>query len=107
MYAFSIAATRSPGAAGGGTATATKELLVDYARRGRADGERPERSARAIVEALALAAQASLMKRYADAGAAEAFCASRLDAAAGGRTLGTLPADTDCAALVRRAALRA
>jgi putative acyl-CoA dehydrogenase len=38
-----------------------------------------ESQARAILESLALCVQASLMKRYSDARAAEAFCASRLD----------------------------
>ena len=61
------------------------------------------RVARPGVEALAVCTQASLMKRYADAAAAEAFCVSRLDGFA--RTFGTLPARTDVAAIVKNAAL--
>jgi putative acyl-CoA dehydrogenase len=64
-------------------------------------GEAAERDARAIVEALALAVQASLMKRHSDARAAEAFCRSRLAAA---HAFGTLDSGIDTAALLRRAA---
>ncbi len=62
-----------------------------------------EANARAIVEALALATQASLMQRYSAAPAAEAFCASRLDDAWAARSLGTLPAGADLRALWQRA----
>jgi putative acyl-CoA dehydrogenase len=66
-----------------------------------------EAQARIIVESLALAVQASLMKRNANAQAAEAFCASRLDPQGSGRAFGTLATGTDIAALVARAALEA
>ena len=91
-------------AAGGDTRA---KALFETARRELADSTRAERSARAIVESLAIAVQASLMKRHASAAAAEGFCATRLQAAPGARTLGTLPADSDCAAIVDRAAMRA
>ncbi len=76
---------------------------VDTAARMLADPATAEGNARAIVEALALATQASLMKRFADDAAAEAFCASRLDDAWGARTLGALRAGTDARALWVRA----
>jgi len=81
--------------------------VLDAARASLADPALVEPQARAIVEALALAAQGSLMQRYADAGAAEAFCESRLDNRWSGRTLGALSAKIDTAALVERAALEA
>ena len=68
-----------------------------------ADPAEAERNARAIVESLALCAQASLMKRFSESGAAEAFCASRLGAQRTGRELGTLPGDVDLAGIVGRA----
>ena len=49
--------------------------------------------------------QASLMKRYSDGNAAEAFCVSRLEAPGSGRSFGTLAGNTDAAAIVARAAL--
>ena len=61
-----------------------------------------EREARAIVEALALCMQASLMKRQSDAEAAEAFCVSRLEGE-GGKAFGTLGPRVDFAAILRRA----
>jgi putative acyl-CoA dehydrogenase len=64
-----------------------------------------EGEARVIVETLALAAQASLLKRYGDANAAEAFCASRLEPQGNGRAFGTLAAGTDTAAIAARAGL--
>ena len=80
--------------------------LAATAARLLADPAGAERNARAIVEMLALAVQASLMKRYADERAAEAFTATRMETAGGGRTFGTLPGDTDTRALVERARLR-
>jgi putative acyl-CoA dehydrogenase len=69
-----------------------------------ADPDRAQTQARAIVESLALAMQASLMKRYSDAAAAEAFCAARLASGRNGRTLGTLELDsTRLGELVERA----
>jgi putative acyl-CoA dehydrogenase len=75
--------------------------LADRAAQMLRAGEAAERDARAIVEALALAVQASLMKRHSDARAAEAFCRSRLAAA---HACGTLDSGIDTAALLRRAA---
>ncbi len=71
-----------------------------------ADSGGAERNARTIVEALALAMQASLMERFSDERAAQAFCASRLDSG-GGHAFGMLPGDTDSRALAERAALPA
>jgi putative acyl-CoA dehydrogenase len=65
-----------------------------------------EGSARSIVEALALCMQASLMKRHADARAAEAFCVSRLATAGGAHAFGTLRTGTDTRAIVEGAQLR-
>jgi putative acyl-CoA dehydrogenase len=70
-----------------------------------ADPATAEPGARSVVEALALCMQASLMKRYSEGKAAEAFCVSRLDPAAGGRAFGTLPVGTDIGALVARASI--
>ena len=64
-----------------------------------------EARARVIVETLALAMQASLMKRHANANAAEAFCVSRLESQGSARAFGALAAGTDIAALAMRAAL--
>jgi putative acyl-CoA dehydrogenase len=83
-----------------GEPRATRRLA--QARAMLADRAGAERNARAIVESLALAAQASLMARHANGAAAEAFCASRLDAA-GCQAFGTLGTTTDAGALVRRA----
>jgi putative acyl-CoA dehydrogenase len=63
-----------------------------------------EANARAIVESLALCVQAALMRRHSDGIAADAFCASRLDAPGG--ELGTLRAGAaQLAALAARARL--
>ncbi|WP_256842304.1 acyl-CoA dehydrogenase family protein [Ornithinimicrobium cryptoxanthini] len=59
-------------------------------------------SARQLVEALALALQASLMVRHAPAAVADAFVATRLDGQ-GGQLYGVLPAGTDLAAILDRA----
>lgn len=48
-----------------------------------ADGAGAEANARAIVETLALCMQAALMRRHSEPLAADAFCASRLEAARG------------------------
>ena len=53
----------------------------------------------------AVALQASLMLRHADARAADAFCASRLGGD-WGHVFGTLPAGTDCRALGERLRLQ-
>ena len=64
-----------------------------------------ESRARKLVEMAATALQASLMLRHADSRAAEAFCASRLGGD-WGHVFGTLPAGTDCRALIERVALQ-
>jgi putative acyl-CoA dehydrogenase len=63
-----------------------------------------EFEARRVVEAAAVALQASLMERYALPEAANTFCASRLDGQ-GGRAFGTLPPATTCEAILERASL--
>jgi putative acyl-CoA dehydrogenase len=57
--------------------------------------------ARRVVERMALALQASVLVRHGDPAVADAFCASRL-AGDHGRSLGTLPAGVDFAAIVER-----
>jgi len=68
-----------------------------------ADPATAEPGARAAVERWALALQASLMRRYAPAAAAEAFSVSRLEAP-GSHSLGTL-AGPGLEALALRAGL--
>jgi putative acyl-CoA dehydrogenase len=80
---------------------------MQWATSALADPVNAERSARAIVESLALCVQATLMKRHADASAAEAFCASRLDMGGDGRAFGTLAPNADLKAIVKRAAIAA
>jgi len=60
-----------------------------------------ERTARRLVEHLALTLQGSLLVRHAPAEVADAFCATRLGGE-GGRAYGTLPAGVDTAAIVER-----
>jgi len=74
-------------------ATAISQMLKDSAS--------PELRARRIVEAIAVALQASLMEQYAPPEAADAFCASRLEGD-WGRSFGTLPSTTPCESIVRR-----
>src|SRR3954464_15551474 len=62
----------------------------------------PEWQARALVEDLALALQASLMVRHSDPVAGEAFCATRL-AERPHKSFGTLPAGAAGARIVERA----
>jgi putative acyl-CoA dehydrogenase len=73
----------------------TRAALEDL---GRGD---PQFAARALVEDMALALQASLLLRNGPAQVADAFCAARL----GGRhrAFGTLPHGVDAAPLVARA----
>ena len=73
------------------------------ARRMLEDPATAEAGARRVVELLATGMQAALMRRHADARAAEAFVVSRVERASG-HGLGTLPAGTPCAALAERAA---
>jgi putative acyl-CoA dehydrogenase len=77
--------------------------LIESARTTLADCARAESCARSTVEALALGMQASLMKRFSDPSAAEAFCGSRLGTP--WRTLGTL-APGNYASILERARLR-
>ena len=63
-----------------------------------------ETQARRVVEKLALALQASLMVQHASPEAADAFCATRLDARTGA-VFGTLPASANIDAILRRATL--
>jgi putative acyl-CoA dehydrogenase len=72
----------------------------ERARRLLSDGEHTESRARIVVESLALAVQAALMRRYSDGKAAEAFGASRLDAP--GHAFGMLGKESDGAALLAR-----
>jgi len=62
-----------------------------------------ETSARGVVERLALALQASLMRRHAEGMAAEAFSRSRLEGF--GHSLGMLDAGFDARTLANRARL--
>ncbi|KUL37578.1 acyl-CoA dehydrogenase family protein [Actinoplanes awajinensis] len=68
-----------------------------------ADHQDLEVRARRLVERMALVLQGSLLVRHAPAPVADAFCASRLGGD-WGHTFGTLPAGTDTAAIVDRAA---
>jgi putative acyl-CoA dehydrogenase len=80
---------------------------IDAMRRVLRDPTTAEAQARFIVERLALAIQSSLMRRHSDGAAADAFEASRITQDPAGRAFGTLPAGTDAAALLKRAALEA
>ncbi|UUX95420.1 isovaleryl-CoA dehydrogenase [Aquabacterium sp. J223] len=66
------------------------------------DGDEVEFRARGLVDRMALALQASLLRQHAPAAVADAFSASRLDGG-GHRQYGTLPRGVDSAAIVRRA----
>ena len=58
--------------------------------------------ARALVEKMALAWQASLLVRYAPSAVSDAFCAARLGGGSG-HLYGLLPAGIDCTAVMQRA----
>jgi putative acyl-CoA dehydrogenase len=64
--------------------------------------EHAQYGARRITEDLAVALQASLLVRHAPSAVADAFCASRLTGAAGGRVYGTLPHGIDARSIVER-----
>jgi putative acyl-CoA dehydrogenase len=66
------------------------------------DPEEAQWRARALVERLALALQASLLVRYTPPAVADAFCAGRLGGG-GGRAFGTLPTGVDAPAILDRA----
>ena len=70
------------------------------------DPDRLPLRARRIAGLLALCLQGSLLLRHAPAPVADAFCASRLGGD-WGAVLGTLPASTDVASLVRRSSVGA
>jgi len=82
-------------------ADARLDAHVAALRAGLGDPEALEHRARRVVEDLALALQGSLLVRHAPAAVTDAFCAARLDGAAG-LAYGTLPAGTDTAAIVAR-----
>ncbi|MFN2612350.1 MAG: acyl-CoA dehydrogenase family protein [Solirubrobacterales bacterium] len=65
------------------------------------DMEEIEARARRVVERMALALQGSLMVRFGDEAAADAFCASRLGGD-WGQAFGTLPAGTDFTRIIER-----
>jgi putative acyl-CoA dehydrogenase len=98
-----LAALRDEIAAGKDPRT---DAPTERAARSLADRATAESSARSIVEALALCTQASLMRRFADPSAAEAFCVSRLSTPCVGHAFGTLAPVADHAALLERARLR-
>jgi putative acyl-CoA dehydrogenase len=58
--------------------------------------------ARALVDRMALAIQATLLVRHAPPAVVDAFCASRLGGD-GYRNYGTLPSGTDCSSITDRA----
>ncbi|WP_329029570.1 MULTISPECIES: acyl-CoA dehydrogenase family protein [unclassified Streptomyces] len=76
---------------------AIKDLLTELA-----DLAGIEARARRVVERVALVLQGSLLVRWAPAGVADAFCASRLGGD-GGAAFGTLPHTLDLASVVARA----
>ncbi len=78
------------------------EALANDLRTGPTDAVQHEYGARALVDRMALAVQASLLVRHAPAAVADAFCASRL-ATNGQHQYGTLPPGADCAAILMRA----
>jgi putative acyl-CoA dehydrogenase len=80
--------------------------LVDWANKRLADPATAEPDARAIVEALALCVQASLMRRHSDDGAAEAFSASRLEDWARSGAFGATASGADARKIVERVAPR-
>jgi putative acyl-CoA dehydrogenase len=79
---------------------------IEWAQAKLADPATAESEARSVVEALALGIEASLMRRFSDPSAAEAFCVSRLDSPGAARAFGTLSHKTDCRSIVERARLR-
>jgi putative acyl-CoA dehydrogenase len=74
---------------------------IDALRTELSDMKAIEARARRIVERMALALQGSLMVRFGDQAAADAFCASRLGGD-WGRAFGTLPAGTDFTRIIER-----
>jgi putative acyl-CoA dehydrogenase len=79
--------------------TKARRMLLDASR---ADAAAAASGARRLVEALALALQASLLVRSAPAAVSDAFIGARLGNDSG-RLYGTLPAGTDTTAILARA----
>jgi putative acyl-CoA dehydrogenase len=87
-------------------AAGTDARFDDHCRRldaALADATDIEGRARRIVEAMALALQASLLIRSGSTAVADAFCAGRLDPDGSGLVYGTLPAGADLEAIIDRA----
>jgi putative acyl-CoA dehydrogenase len=82
-------------------AEALLDRWVDALERELRDPDGRETRARRLVERMGIALQASLMVRYADRAAADAFCGSRLGHDRD-LTYGTLPTGVDVAAIVER-----
>jgi putative acyl-CoA dehydrogenase len=78
------------------------DSAIDRVHAELADLDGIEGRARRVVEAMALALQASLLVRHAHPAVADAFCASRL-AGDHGQALGTLPPTVDAATILERA----
>jgi len=87
-------------------ASAPLDRAVAELQREFADPADLEYRARAVVDRMALAMQASLLVRHAPAFIADAFCASRL-AGTGQHNFGALDRKADCAAIIARATPRA
>jgi putative acyl-CoA dehydrogenase len=87
-------------------AHAALDRLVATLLRDFGDHEEPEYRARALVDRMALALQASLMLRHAPGFVADAFCRSRLESV-GQHQYGALPRGVDCARIISRAMPRA
>jgi len=83
-------------------ADATLDRQLEQLKRGCLSGIPPEYRARALLQQIALALQASLLIRYGDRRVAEAFIASRL-VQRGGYLYGTLPKGCDCRGIIARA----
>jgi putative acyl-CoA dehydrogenase len=83
---------------------ALADLEVELSRL--ADPAAAERSARRLVERLAVVVQASLLVRHSPAAVADAFCATRLGGDHGS-AFGTLPAQADTGTIVDRVLPRA
>jgi putative acyl-CoA dehydrogenase len=77
------------------------DAAVDRVRTEFSDLAGIEGRARRVVEAMALALQASLLVRYGHPAVAEAYCASRLTGDHG-QALGTLPPSTDLTTILER-----
>jgi putative acyl-CoA dehydrogenase len=86
-------------------ANAELDRAVDALQRDFGDAADLEYRARAIVDRMALALQASLLVRHSPAFVADAFCASRL-AGTGQHNFGALERASDCAAIIARATPR-